>query len=160
MMLSFKEYLNEELTNIPKWWYNTKTRKAVKVVRDFHIQQVFSTPEAFGLTQDDLLRMAPKNFRLRDRIPAIAKPLRKQGWVEVTWTKKVNTAILRAENDAFARKTLNWFLQKINPNPKGITIARPEGSDFLRGDTKITAFAKTGKVIKQTEIGATMARFR
>ncbi len=159
-MLSFRQYLNEELTNIPKWWYNTKTRKAVKVTRDFHIQQVFSTPEAFGLTQDDILRMAPKNFRLRDRIPAIAKPLRKKGWVEVTWTKRPNTALFRAESNDFAQKAVNWYLQKINPSPTGITVVRPEGSDFLKTDVKITAFAKTGRVIKQTEIGATMARFR
>lgn len=159
-MLSFKAYLEEELTNIPKWWYNTKTRKAVKVTRDFHIQQVFSTPEAFGLTQDDLLRMAPKNFRLRDRIPAIAKPLRKGGWVEVTWTKRLNTALFRADNNNFAQKAVNWYLKKINASPRGISLVRPEGSDFLKTDAKITAYAKTGKVIQQTEIGATMARFR
>ncbi len=165
-LLSFKEYLNEnygqldELTNIPKWWYNTKTRRAIKITSDFHIQQVFSTPAEFGLTQDDLLRLAPKNFRLRDVIPAIAKPLRKKGWVEVTWLKKPNTAVFRAENNDFAQKTLNWYLKKINASPKSITVRRPEGTDFLKSDVKITAFAKTGRVIQQTEIGATMARFR
>jgi len=104
--------------------------------------------------------MAPKNFRLRDRIPAIAKPLRKGGWVEVTWTKRLNTALFRADNNNFAQKAVNWYLKKINASPRGISLVRPEGSDFLKTDAKITAYAKTGKVIQQTEIGATMARFR
>jgi len=43
MILSFKQFVAEEIANIPKWWYNTKTRKAVKVFRDFHIQQVFTS---------------------------------------------------------------------------------------------------------------------
>lgn len=159
-MLSFKQYLEEEIANIPKWWYNTKTRKAVKVSGDFHIQQVFRTPEAFGLTKDDLAKFDPKIVRLRGRIAAIAGPLRRKGWVEVSWLKRPNTVVLRAEKNNFGQKTLDWFLKKINPTPKIATIVRPEGSDRLTTPAKITAFAKTGKVIQQTEIGAAMARFR
>lgn len=159
-MLTFKEYLKEEIANIPKWWYNTKARKAVKVSGDFHIQQVFRTPEAFGLTEDDLAKFDPKVVRLRSRIAAIAGPLRRKGWVEVTWLKRPNTVVLRAENNNFGQKTLDWFLKKVNATPRVATIVRPDGSDRLTTPTKITAFAKTGKIIQQTEIGATMARFR
>ncbi len=159
-MLSFKEYLEEELASIPKWWYNAKTRKAVKVTRDFHIQQVFSTPEAFDLSKDDLAEFAPKTLRLLDRIEKLAKPLRKKGWVEVTWSKRPDTVLLRADTNAFGQKTLNWFLKKINPNPKGVGIVRPDGSEDLDNAAKIDTFAKTGRNIKQTAIGATMARFR
>jgi len=164
MMLTFKQFVAEEISNIPKWWYNTKTRKPVRVLRDFHIQQVFSTPERFGLTKDDVSKFA-KDIRLRDRIEKLAKPLRKAGWAEVTWLKRPNTVIIRAENNGVAQKTLDWFLKQVKAdprfeNPNEVTIQRPEGSDRLLNNIQIKAFAKTGKVIKQTEIGATMARFR
>ncbi len=162
--INLARYLEEELTNIPKWWYNTKTRKAVRVARDFHIQQVFSTPEKFGLTKDDVEKFS-KDIRLRDRIEKLAKPLRKAGWTEVTWLKRPNEVMIRAENNGLAQKTLAWFLKQVKAdprfdNPNLVTIQRPEGSDRLTNNIQITAFAKTGKVIRQTEIGATMARFR
>ena len=160
MILSFKQFVAEEISNIPKWWYNTKKRHAVKVFRDFHIQQVFASPNEFGFTPEDLERLAPKDFKLRDRIEKLAKPLRKAGWTEVTWLKRPDTVLIRAENNGMAQKTLDWFLKKVNATPKQATIQRPEGSDMLKSDAQITAFAKTGKIIRQTEIGATMARFR
>ena len=165
MMLTFKQFVAEEISNIPKWWYNTKKRHAVKVFRDFHIQQVFASPDEFGFTPEDLERLAPKGFKLRDRIEKLAKPLRKAGWAEVTWLKRPNTVIIRAENNGVAQKTLDWFLKQVKAdprfeNPNEVTIQRPEGSDRLLNNIQIKAFAKTGKVIKQTEIGATMARFR
>ena len=159
-LLTFKQFVAEEIANIPKWWYNTKTRKAVKVFRDFHIQQVFTSPDKFGFTPEDLERLAPKDFKLRDRIEKLAKPLRKAGWTEVTWLKRPDTVLIRAENNGMGQKTLDWFLKKVKADPKLVTIQRPEGSDRLTSDTQITTFAKTGRIVRQTEIGATMARIR
>ena len=162
-MLSFKQFITEARSRpFLKWWYNSKTRKVVKVDFPLHLQQVVATPKPFGLTEKDVFTPAStgpkreaKNFQIEQR-------LKEAGWVDVTWSIRIKRLTIRGLNNTISKKALKWFIDKIEV-PDKVEIVNGVGTShaaFPLEGSQIDAFAKTGTVIKLTDIGATMARFR
>ncbi len=154
-MLSFKQFITE-IRGESKWWYNSKIGTAVKVTKSFHAQQVKATPKKFGLTAQNFKTDFEKSFPF----PPSGDILFKQGWVEVTWVNRIKEAVFAGKDKVAVRKALNWFLDRINPEPNQVRLrGRGTPKNVLSGE-EITQYAKTGNVVKRTEIGSTMARFR
>ncbi len=163
-MLTFKEYfmLSEANKFFPKWWYNSKTGKVVVVKTGFHIQQVVATPKVFGLTEKDVATARPTGPKRDAKDVSLESRLKEIGWVDVTWSVRIKVLTLRGRDNKAVQKALKWFIDKIEvPSEVDILFATSGGHDTtgLLGP-QIDAFAKTGRVTKQTEIGSTMARFR
>jgi len=155
-------YLSEANKFFPKWWYNSKTSKVVVVKTGLHIQQVVATPKAFGLTEKDVATVRPTGPKRDAKDVGIESRLKEIGWVDVTWSVRVKALTLRGRDTKVTQKALKWFINKIEaPESVDILLATTGGHDVtgLLG-TQIDAFAKTGKFVKQTKIGSTMARFR
>ena len=88
--------------------------------------------------------------------------MKEAGWVDVTWSIRIKRLTIRGLNNTISKKALKWFIDKIEV-PDKVEIVNGVGTShaaFPLEGSQIDAFAKTGKVIKLTDIGATMARFR
>ncbi len=145
-----------EIANIDKWWYNANTKKVVVVKTTFHVDHVFEKPKDFGLTEKQVDDLADAIDASKD----LDSFLKKKGWVEVTWLQRNGEVVLRALKIDFAQKSLKWFLDKIQPNPKRVSITILKKTEFILRGSQIDQFARTGQIIRQTDIGRTMARFR
>ena len=165
-MLSFKQYLGEAIRGQDKWWYNTKTRKAVKIKTDFHDQAVAENPEKFGFTKDFLatkLRLTIKQFDLKGKdeiIPALDHILVGKGWNLITWSRGIKQLTVRGDDFSDMQKSVKWFLNKIDASPDSVIIDSNKTDFHKLHGSQIDRFSKTGKVGGQTDIGSTMARFR
>lgn len=152
-MLSFKEYLVEALRT-GTFWHNAASNKLVEVRGSdgSHANAVRNRPEEFDLKQSDIAKIDAGR-----RAVDIVKLMKTNRWSRVVvgpaeWN-------IETKNLRFAWKTA-VALDKKFPRPESrIVIATDSKDEFLEG-SQIRTFIKTGRVIKQTEIGATMARFR
>ncbi len=147
------------------WWYNARTKKFIEVAGRFstHSDVIFAAPEKLGLTEKDT-----RTSSGRPVDPDVTvKLLKKRGWAELSLTENVTSkgqdeANIRTNSNREAQEALNWILNTFRPSLERVFIQNLKSPKnvFLEGSHQIKQFAKTGKVIKQTEIGATMARFR
>jgi len=156
--------LDEKISGFDKWWYDTKKRKAISITTDFHGQAVVKDPKKFGLTMSFLVSRRGLGLTQRElrseTIAALDDHLFRKGWVHVTWARNIEEVTIRGESNSEIQKTAKWFLSKINPTPAQTIIdSDTHGFDRIVGDG-IDVFAKTGRVVKRTDIGSTMARFR
>ena len=164
-LLSFKEYVArlDEGFRLA-WWYNVRTKKFIEVAGRFstHSDVIFGAPEKLGLTE--------KDTRSADGRPVdpdvTVKLLKKRGWAELSLTENVTSrgkdeANIRTNSNREAQGALKWILNTFRPSLERVFIQniKTPKNVVLQG-SQIEQFAKTGKIIKQTEIGATMARFR
>ena len=166
-MLSFKEYITLNEGFRKAWWYNTRTKKSVKV-SIIHADVIEQTPEKLGLTDKDIISVGGKKNDLPTRdffSDELAELLKRKGWAEVSLTTNIGSrgtdeANIRTESRREAKETLKWILKTFNPNLERVFISNkktPKNINLQSG--QIEAFIKTGRV-QRTEIGATMARFR
>lgn len=142
---------NEALSSVPKWWYNTKTRKAVKIQENFHLPDVVKNPKRFGLTHRDVDDNSTEANIDSDFIPELRDFLFNRGWVMVSWTIRPKELLLQLEkNTKKAQATLKWFLDNINPTPELVRIALGVGQGAVNlidlfDEGQIKHFLRTGK---------------
>ena len=164
--INLARYLGEAIRGQDKWWYNTKTRKVVKIKTDFHDQAVAENPEKFGFTKDFLatkLRLTIKQFDLKGKdeiIPALDHILVGKGWNLITWSRGIKQLTVRGDDFSDMQKSVKWFLNKIDASPDSVIIDSNKTDFHKLHGSQIDRFSKTGKVGGQTDIGSTMARFR
>jgi hypothetical protein len=165
-LAAFRDHveLDEKIRDLDKWWYDTKKRKAISIATDFHGEAVVQDPKKFGLTMSFLVSRRGLGLTQRElrgeTIQALDDHLFRKGWVQVTWARNIEEVTIRGESNSEIQKTAKWFLSKINPTPAQTIIdSDTHGFDRIVGDG-IDVFAKTGRVVKRTDIGSTMARFR
>jgi len=166
MILSFKQYVESVALREGfrlAWWYNVNTKKFIEVAGRFstHSDVIFGAPEKLGLTKKD----TRSGGRPVDPDVTV-KLLKKRGWAELSLTENVTSrgkdeANIRTNSNREAQGALKWILNTFRPSLERVFIQNLKSPKnvFLQG-SQIEQFAKTGKVIKQTEIGRTMARFR
>ena len=167
MMLSFKQYLKEhcpeqlvELSTDKRFWFSSKTKKLVLVTTTYHDWEPVKNPEKFGLKRSQVLEFEADVEDNQDRIDGIKKLMRAGKWVRIiiqhfsakaTWSIDAGTL----PQAVVAMKTL----LKKHESPGMLVLDHGPKSILLQGG-QIDDFVKTGKLIKRTEIGSTMARFR
>ncbi len=154
-LLSFKEFMTEE-SQSKRYWYHDKTNKLVQVTEAWHDWGPVSRPEAFGLKPAQIKEFVKSMDRGRDIIDGVADLMRRRGWVRASamraeWAIRATTLVKGA---ATAKA-----LSKKHPTPKRLFLDAGNVSMMLEGG-EIDDFIKTGKIVKRTEIGSTMARFR
>ncbi len=154
-LLSFKEFMTEASQNT-RYWFNVKTSKLVKVTERWHDWGPISRPEAFGLKPPQVKEFEKSMDRGRDIIDGISDLMARRGWVRASAMRQewdiTATTLIRAA------ATVKALSQK-HPTPKRLYLEAGSTSKLLMNG-EITDFIKTGKIVKRTEIGATMARFR
>lgn len=155
-LLSFKEFMTEE-SQSKRYWYHVKTKNLVKVTEAWHDWGPVSRPEAFGLKPDQIKEFVKSMDRGRDIIDGVADLMRRRGWVRAS-AMRAEWAI-RATTLPKAAATAK-ALSKKHPTPKRLFLDAGSSISIMLADGEIDDFIKTGKIIKRTEIGATMARFR
>ena len=171
-LAAFRDHveLDEAITSV--WWYNSRTKKSVKVTGKFfiHADVIEQDPEKLGLTDKDVLSMsgAKKNdLATRDFYSdKLADLLKKRGWAELSLTENVTSrgkdeANIRTNSNREAQGALKWILNTFRPSLERVFISNIKAPKnvVLQGG-QIDQFAKTGKVTQLTDIGRTMARFR
>ncbi len=166
-LLSFKQYLKEcsswlvEASTDKRFWFNTKSKKLVKVTAKWHDWEVVKNAEKFGLKQSQVFEFEADVKRGRDVIGGVRRLMRIGGWrpLLIQITTGAPTWSIAAETlpeVAAAAKALS----KRNEHPGRIFLDYGRESVVLRGG-QIDAFLNTGKIVVQkTEIGRTMAQFR
>jgi hypothetical protein len=165
-MLSFKQYIESVTLNEGfrwAWWYNVRTKKFIEVAGRFstHSDVIFAAPEKLGLTEKD----TRSGGRPVDPDVTV-KLLKKRGWAELSLTENIisrgkDEANIRTNSNREAQGALKWILNTFRPSLERVFIQniKTPKNVVLQG-SQIDQFAKTGKVIKLTDTGATMARFR
>lgn len=149
------EQLDEKLRGIAKWWYHGLSGKAVEVMADFHIHQVYREPKSFGFTDDEMLEIAPESGRHWDINPPLEKRLMGQKWALITYLKNIKEISIHALDSQIARKTLKWALNKLDPVPNEVRIStRGQGQMYLSNNTEIEGYLRTGKKIRVSPMAA------
>jgi len=157
MMLTFKEYVELVEAVAARYWFNTKTKKLVKIRAKYHDWEPVRNPEKFGLKPSQVVKFEADVDRNRDTIGGITKLMGPRGWVRVlvqndtSWSIQSDT-LPQAQDVAKA-------LSKKHKDPTRLFIDYGNKSALLKVG-QINDFIKTGKIIQRTEIGATMAMFR
>lgn len=156
-LLSFKEYVDmAEASQSRRYWFHVKSKKLVQVTETWHDWGPVGRPSAFGLKDSEVEEFQTAMDRGRDIINGLADLMTRKGWVRCSvmrdeWAIRANTL---AKGGATAKA-----LSKGNKTPKRLYLDAGNVSMLLM-DGEIDNFIKTGKIIKRTDIGATMARFR
>ena len=154
-LMSFKEFIIEASAE-KRYWFNVKTKNLVKVTEAWHDWGPISRPEVFGLKPAQVKEFVRSMDRGNDMIDGVGALMRRRSWVRVSasfreWNIRATTLIKAAA----AAKALS----KKHGTPKRLFLDAGNISKLLM-DGEIDDFIKTGKIIKRTEIGSTMARFR
>jgi len=159
-MLSFKQYLKEG-SGSHRFWYNSRTKKLVKVTETYHDWEPVKHPEKFGLKRSQVVEFEPDVEANRDNIGGIMKLMIAAKWVrciiqhfgsEPSWSIESPQGLPPAHAATKA-------LLKRNEFPGRLFIDYGRESAVLKGG-QIEDFVKRGKIIQRTEIGRTMAQFR
>jgi len=166
-MLSFKQYLKEEFperlvefAKDERFWFNSKTKKLIKIAATYHDWEPVLSPEKFGLKQSQVEEFEAAVERGRDVIPGVQKLMRVRGWMRLLIQKSSATLTWSIQGETLSQvATAAKALSKKNESPGRLFIDYGRKSEVLLGG-QIEDFIKTGKIIQRTEIGATMARFR
>lgn len=171
-MLSFKQYAAlVESVRLDEgfrlaWWYNVNTKKFIEVAGRFstHSDVIFGAPEKLGLTDKDRFSGGRPGRPVDPDVTT--KLLKKRGWAELSLTENINTrgkdeANIRTHSIREAQGALKWILNTFRPSLERVFISNIKAPKnvVLQGG-QIDQFVKTGRVVKLTDIGATMARFR
>ena len=158
MILSFKEYVSmtESMGAETRYWFHVKTKKLEKITEKYHDWAPVGRPERFGLKPDQVARFKKPMDRGMDIIPGVQTLMSKQGYIRLSaargeWNIRAGTLPQAA---AGARA-----MGKKHPTPPRLFLDAGSTSKMLVNG-EIDDFIKTGKIIKRTEIGSTMARFR
>jgi len=156
-MLSFKEYvLMTEATQSRRYWFHVKTKKLVKVTERWHDWAPIGRPEAFGLKASQVEKFKPAMDRREDIIHGVAALMTRQGYIRVS--ASFNEWDIRAGTLAQAAAAGTAMAKKHKIPPRLFLDAGSTSKMLVRSE--IEDFIKTGKIVKRTEIGRTMARFR
>ena len=155
-LLSFKEFIAEAATGETQYWFHIKSKKLVQVTERWHDWGPVSRPEAFGLKPEQVEEFQTAMDRGRDIINGVSDLMTRRGWVRcsaigIEWAIRATTL----DKGAATAKALS----KKHKMPKRLFLDAGNVSMMLM-DGEIDDYIKTGKIIKRTEIGSTMARFR
>ncbi len=158
-MLSFKEYLVER-SDDKRFWFNSRTKKLVPVTAEYHDWEPVKNPEKFGLKRSQVLEFEADVEDNQDRIDGIKKLMRAGKWVRIIiqfFSSKPSWSI-DAETLPQVSAAIKTLLKK-HQSP-GVLVLDHGPKSILLQDGQVDDFIKTGKLVKRTEIGSTMARFR
>ncbi len=165
-MLSFKQYLNEcskglvEAAGDKRFWFNSRTKKLVKVTTMYHDHEPVKNPEKFGLKRSQVLKFEADIEKGRDTIGGIHKLLVAAKWVRIIIQHFTSTGSWSIEAETLAQAgAAAKVLSTKHEAPGRIFLDYGRKSAVLQGG-QIDDFIRTGKIIIRTEIGSTMARFR
>lgn len=166
-MLSFKQYLNEsskgliEGSGSHRFWFNSRTKKLVKITTTYHDWAPVKNPEKFGLKRSQVVEFEPDVEANKDNIGGIMKLMIANKWVRCIIQHFGSTpswSIESTEGLPQAHAATKALLKK-NEFPGRLFIDYSRKSAVLQGG-QIEDFVKTGKIIQRTKIGSTMAQFR
>ncbi len=142
-----------------RFWFNSKTKKLVKVTADYHDWEPVKFPEKFGLKRSQVLEFETNVTSNQDNIGGIMKLMIANKWVRcIVQNYSTPSWSIQSENLPQAAAAAKALLKK-NQAPGRLFLDYGRQSAVLK-DGQIEDFIKTGKIIQRTEIGATMARFR
>jgi len=156
-LLSFKEYVElAESSQGTRYWFHVKTKKLVKVTEAWHDWAPVGRPEKFGLTPAQVQKFERPMERGMDIIPGVATLMTKQGFIRLSATR--NEWNIRAGTLAQAAAGAKAMGKKHATPPRLFLDYASTSKMLVKGE--IDDFIKIGKIVKRTEIGSTMARFR
>jgi len=157
-LLSFKEYVSmtESIGTETRYWFHVKTKKLVKVTEKWHDWAPIGRPEVFGLKPSQVEKFKRPMDRGDDIISGVSTLMGAQGYIRLAaargeWNIRSGTLSQAAAGIK--------ALSKKHPTPPRLFLDAGSTSKMLVNG-EIDDFIKTGKIIKRTEIGSTMARFR
>ena len=158
-MLSFKQYL-AELSTDKRFWFSSKTKKLVPVTTTYHDWEPVKNPEKFSLKRSQVLEFEADVEDNQDRIDGIKKLMRAGKWVRIIIQRfgRRPSWSIDAETLPQVAAAVNALLKK-HESPQTLVLDHGPKSIILQ-DGQVDDFIETGKIIKRTEIGSTMARFR
>ena len=154
-MKSFKQYLDEyELYEAlaKTFWHHAGKNKLI-AVGSVHADAVRDNPTKFGLKRSDLSGITDSD----DDDGKIIAVMKAKGWSRLIVAPRewnIETATTK-----IAWKTAVALDKKFPLPTDRIVVATDRKDEFLTGN-QIRMFIKTGNIVKQTEIGRTMAQFR
>ncbi len=164
-MLSFKQYLNEAL-GTTRAWYDTKKNRIVELLPNDvnHDWAPIKNPARFGLKPADVAPFVEDMESGEDEILDLSKLMLKKGWARIMqWEDSTGISWnISANKLKQVHKAALAMEKHFRTTPATLYIdsaSLPRGGTFLE-DNQIADFLKRGKIIKRTEIGRTMARFR
>lgn len=165
-MLSFKQYLDEcskelvEAAGDKRFWFNSRTKKLVKVTTMYHDHEPVKNPEKFGLKRSQVLKFEADVENGRDTIGGVHKLLISGKWVRIIIQHFTSTGSWSIESETLpqAAAAVKTLIKK-HDTPGRIFLDYGPKAAVLEGG-QVEDFIRTGKIIIRTAIGATMARFR
>ena len=186
-MKSFRQYLREALSYRRKGWINVKTGKMVlyafagRGLRPYHDEYVVNNPKKFVRGgEEELLRRfaAASGFEPEDeettsmwidiktgkvdRDPNLDSILEKEGWRRVVFDEGISSVepLDRREGQKLVKMIMDqipWSkIENLNVFDKGHLNDMTE----LYSEDDAYNYIKTGRVVRRTSIGRTMAMFR
>ena len=158
-MKSFIEYITE-IQNLHEaggqdYWYNTKTKKFVRLGRGIHhVNQVVKTPKQFGLTSPEIMDIVGVDSfgSLQSNIATwnvkLVKFLTKRHWARVV-SDGVDPDI-EVQNIKDLRIVLKYHVDKIRSGLDTVTydIHDTGSSGIINSPKAIDLFLKTGRINK------------
>ena len=153
----------DEFAATTKGWFDTKRNRLVEILAGdkYHDWAPINSPARFGLKPEDVAPFLGSRDQGYDEIPELMEFMLKKGWAKILQWKGSGTVTwnIQAKNMSQVHKTAMGMKKHFKTVPVSIYIDSDSGGHSLR-DGQVTDFLKRGKIVKRTEIGSTMARFR
>ncbi len=149
-----------------KGWFDTKRNRLVEnLAGDVnHDWAPINNPARFGLKPADVAPFVGSKDLGYDEIPELNEFMLKRGWAKILQWKGAGTVTwnISAMKLSQVHKTALGMQKHFRTTPVSLYI--DVDSMATRGaslrDGQVADFLKRGKIVKRTEIGSTMARFR
>ncbi len=153
----------DEAMGTTKGWFDTKRNRLVEILAGdkYHDWAPINSPARFGLKPADIAPFLGSLEQGYDEIPELQEFMLKRGWAKILQWKGSGTVTwnISAKKMTQVHKTALGMQKHFRTVPVSLYIDSDSGGNSLR-DGQVADFLKRGKIVKRTEIGSTMARFR